>query len=199
MPRLFGDGVLVTGDSAGFLNGMRLKGIHLGIKSGMLAAETILDALVAGEFTAAKLAAYRRLADDGLRTLALARRNLVDSQSTQQAADSVAPYAINDSAQSIALHGEITARNGAIVEGNFDAYPVVRMNEAPAEVHCHIMESDAPPGGVGPEGSSPGSSVGGGRRSSCTSDLRVRPAGSACAGGQGGPPVRRRWLPGNLV
>ena len=56
---------------------------------------------------------------------------------------------------SIALHGELTARNGGIVEGNFDAYPVVRMSEAPAAVHCHIMESEAPPGGVGEPGVPP--------------------------------------------
>jgi isoquinoline 1-oxidoreductase beta subunit len=56
---------------------------------------------------------------------------------------------------SIALHGELTARNGAIVEGNFDAYPVVRMSEAPEAIHCHIMESDAPPGGVGEPGVPP--------------------------------------------
>src|SRR2546426_4639349 len=37
MPRLYADGVLLTGDSAGFLNGARLKGIHTAIKSGMLA------------------------------------------------------------------------------------------------------------------------------------------------------------------
>ena len=31
------------GDTGGFLNGVRLKGIHLAIKSGMLAAETLFD------------------------------------------------------------------------------------------------------------------------------------------------------------
>ena len=45
MPRAYADGLLIVGDSAGFLNGMRLKGIHLGMKSGMLAAETIWEAL----------------------------------------------------------------------------------------------------------------------------------------------------------
>ena len=56
---------------------------------------------------------------------------------------------------SLALHGEITAQDGGIVQGNFDTYPMVRMNEAPAEIHCHIMESDAPPGGVGEPGVPP--------------------------------------------
>jgi electron-transferring-flavoprotein dehydrogenase len=50
--------VLLTGDSAGFLNGARLKGIHTAIKSGMLAAETILDALASNDFSAAKLQRY---------------------------------------------------------------------------------------------------------------------------------------------
>jgi electron-transferring-flavoprotein dehydrogenase len=45
MPRSYGDGLLIVGDSAGFLNGMRLKGIHLAIKSGMIAAETAFDAI----------------------------------------------------------------------------------------------------------------------------------------------------------
>lgn len=61
MPRLYADGVLLAGDCAGFLNGQRLKGIHTAIKSGMLAAETILGALIAGDFSAAKLSRYERL------------------------------------------------------------------------------------------------------------------------------------------
>jgi electron-transferring-flavoprotein dehydrogenase len=52
---MYSDGVLSVGDSAGFLNAARLKGIHSAIKSGMLAAETIFDALVANDFSAAKL------------------------------------------------------------------------------------------------------------------------------------------------
>lgn len=56
---------------------------------------------------------------------------------------------------SIALHGELTAKDGGIVEGNFDTYPMVRMSEAPKAIHSHIMESDAPPGGVGEPGVPP--------------------------------------------
>jgi electron-transferring-flavoprotein dehydrogenase len=58
MPRLYADGVLIVGDSAGFLNAARLKGIHSAIKSGMLAAETIFEALVAGDFSAGKLQSF---------------------------------------------------------------------------------------------------------------------------------------------
>jgi isoquinoline 1-oxidoreductase beta subunit len=56
---------------------------------------------------------------------------------------------------SLAMHGEITASEGAIVEGNFDTYPMVRMSEAPDNIHTHIMESDALPGGVGEPGVPP--------------------------------------------
>ena len=61
MPRMYGDGFLITGDSAGYLNGARLKGIHLGIKSGMMAAETAFHALVAGDTSAALLGEYEAL------------------------------------------------------------------------------------------------------------------------------------------
>jgi electron-transferring-flavoprotein dehydrogenase len=60
MPRAYADGLLIVGDSAGFLNGMRLKGIHLGMKSGMLAAETIWEALQAGTSDAETLSSYER-------------------------------------------------------------------------------------------------------------------------------------------
>jgi electron-transferring-flavoprotein dehydrogenase len=58
MPRLAGDGFLLVGDSAGMLNSQRLKGIHLAMKSGMLAAETIFEALREGDTGPAALARY---------------------------------------------------------------------------------------------------------------------------------------------
>ena len=61
MPRAFGDGYVIVGDSAGYLNASTLKGIHLAIKSGMLAAEAVADALAAGEPTRARLARYGEL------------------------------------------------------------------------------------------------------------------------------------------
>jgi electron-transferring-flavoprotein dehydrogenase len=61
MPRLWGDGFLIIGDSGGFLNGARLKGIHLAINSGMLAAEAAFGALLAGDFSASRLSEYERL------------------------------------------------------------------------------------------------------------------------------------------
>jgi isoquinoline 1-oxidoreductase beta subunit len=56
---------------------------------------------------------------------------------------------------SLAMHGELTTKDGAVVQGNFDSYPMVRMSEAPAAIHTHIVASDAPPGGVGEPGVPP--------------------------------------------
>src|SRR6266508_1953564 len=49
-PKYYGDGFLIIGDSASFLNSQRLKGIHMAMKTGMLAAEAIFEALLAGRF-----------------------------------------------------------------------------------------------------------------------------------------------------
>lgn len=59
MPRSYVDGALIIGDSASLLNSQRLKGIHTAIKSGMLAAETIYEALCAGDTSAKTLSTYR--------------------------------------------------------------------------------------------------------------------------------------------
>ena len=48
LPRLTFPGGLLVGDDAGFLNASRIKGTHTAMKSGMLAAETLFDALAAG-------------------------------------------------------------------------------------------------------------------------------------------------------
>lgn len=56
---------------------------------------------------------------------------------------------------SIALMGEITAANGAITQSNFHDYPVARINEAPIETRVHLIQSDAPPAGVGEPGVPP--------------------------------------------
>jgi electron-transferring-flavoprotein dehydrogenase len=58
MPPLSGDGWMLVGDTGGFLNSQRLKGIHLAIKSGMLAAETAFAALLKNNFSSAQLSHY---------------------------------------------------------------------------------------------------------------------------------------------
>ena len=58
MPKLYADGVLLVGDCASFLNGQRIKGIHTAMKSGMLAAETIIMAFDHEDFTSNTLKHY---------------------------------------------------------------------------------------------------------------------------------------------
>jgi len=64
MPQLYADGLLLVGDCAGFLNSQRLKGIHAAIKSGMLAAEAIFEALQAGDYSARQLQRYNQLVQE---------------------------------------------------------------------------------------------------------------------------------------
>lgn len=56
---------------------------------------------------------------------------------------------------SVARTGEITAKNGVIEQSNFDTYPVARINEAPYQTNVYLVESDAPPAGVGEPGVPP--------------------------------------------
>jgi electron-transferring-flavoprotein dehydrogenase len=58
MPRNYLDGGLIIGDSGSFLDSQRLKGIHLAMKSGMLAAETIFEALKTGDTSAKTLSVF---------------------------------------------------------------------------------------------------------------------------------------------
>ena len=63
IPRLAADGVLIAGDAGGFVNSMRLKGIHLAMRTGMLAAESAYEALRAHDVSAAALESYQRRID----------------------------------------------------------------------------------------------------------------------------------------
>src|SRR5499433_2643021 len=63
IPPVAGNGWMILGDSAGFLNSARLKGIHLAIKSGMLAAETAFEALKTNDASAATLSQFQKKVD----------------------------------------------------------------------------------------------------------------------------------------
>jgi Aerobic-type carbon monoxide dehydrogenase, large subunit CoxL/CutL homologs len=56
---------------------------------------------------------------------------------------------------SIAMLGEITAKDGRIQQSNFHNYPVARINQAPYETHVHIVPSTELPAGVGEPGVPP--------------------------------------------
>jgi isoquinoline 1-oxidoreductase beta subunit len=49
----------------------------------------------------------------------------------------------------LAMFGEITAGAGRIEQRNFNDFQVARMNTAPLATHVHLIDSDAPPTGVG--------------------------------------------------
>ena len=63
IPRVYADGVLIAGDAAGFLNSMRLKGIHLAMRTGMLAAETAFDAVRSHDVSGSALQKYQTRID----------------------------------------------------------------------------------------------------------------------------------------
>ncbi len=53
-----------------------------------------------------------------------------------------------------ALYGEITLKDGAVEQSNFHDYQILRHNETPA-ISVHILDSTAPPSGVGEPGTPP--------------------------------------------
>ena len=63
LPQPYGDGILVVGDAAGFtLNlGITVRGMEYAVASGYLAAQTIKQAKVKGDFSASTLAQYETL------------------------------------------------------------------------------------------------------------------------------------------
>ena len=53
-----------------------------------------------------------------------------------------------------ALKGEITIKDGRVEQGNFNDYPLLRLDEMP-EIEVHIVKSGEHPGGVGEPGTPP--------------------------------------------
>jgi len=75
--RRHGNGALLVGDAAGFVEVASLKGIHYAMLSGMHAARAIFDALEKGDTSSAALAAYDRAVDQSVIVKDLrARRNM---------------------------------------------------------------------------------------------------------------------------
>jgi isoquinoline 1-oxidoreductase beta subunit len=54
--------------------------------------------------------------------------------------------------QAACMFGEITFKDGAVQQNNFDTYRVTRINEAPKTLNIHFIKSDATPGGLGEPG-----------------------------------------------
>ncbi|HUE97257.1 MAG TPA: electron-transfer flavoprotein:ubiquinone oxidoreductase, partial [Longimicrobiaceae bacterium] len=62
--RRYGDGVVIVGDAAGFVDVPSLKGIHYAMQTGIYAARAIFDALRKGDVSAAGLARYDRMVEE---------------------------------------------------------------------------------------------------------------------------------------
>ena len=59
IPQLVVDGGLIVGDSGNLFISQKIKGVHVAMKSGMLAAEAIFHALMSEDFSASKLQSYQ--------------------------------------------------------------------------------------------------------------------------------------------
>lgn len=60
MPKLYSDGVMVVGDAAMLVNNVHFEGTNIAMMSGKLAAETAIEALESGDFSANSLSAYEK-------------------------------------------------------------------------------------------------------------------------------------------
>lgn len=75
--RRHGDGVMIAGDAAGFVEVASLKGVHYAMQSGIFAARTAFAALKKRDFSAAALSDYDRLVDGSfIREDLYRRRNM---------------------------------------------------------------------------------------------------------------------------
>src|SRR5438067_7652201 len=63
-PQYYFNGGMIIGDSAGFLNAMRLKGIHLAFKTGQVAAQAAYEALQANDFSESRLKRFHELVEN---------------------------------------------------------------------------------------------------------------------------------------
>jgi electron-transferring-flavoprotein dehydrogenase len=64
IPQVFMSGGLIAGDAGGYMNSMRLKGIHLAMRTGMLAAETAFEAVRKGDTSLATMKTYQDRIDN---------------------------------------------------------------------------------------------------------------------------------------
>lgn len=80
MPRLYGNGILLAGDVAGFVvnTGLTVRGVDLAFLSGILAAETVKRAHGEGDFSEGSLSYYRRLIESSpIWSLMMAHRGVL--------------------------------------------------------------------------------------------------------------------------
>ena len=89
------------------------------------------------------------VADDGTLTIpgvwsAMDAGTVVNTNHTASQMEGGTLYGLSN-----ALYGEISAKGGVVQQANFPDWRIMRMGEAPRKCEVHIVESNAPPGGVG--------------------------------------------------
>ena len=132
MPRFYGDGYCLVGDSASFLNAARLKGVHLAMKSGMLAAEAISEAIVNHDYSAKQLGKY-----EDLFQLSWAKDELYAVRNWRAGyAESIGKGAIHDLAQRLSKG-----------KGLSDPLPVKADHEMLDRAHKHLPVARIKPDG----------------------------------------------------
>ncbi|MBW2107198.1 MAG: electron transfer flavoprotein-ubiquinone oxidoreductase [Deltaproteobacteria bacterium] len=90
IPKLAVDGALVVGSAASMQNGPALKGIHTAMKSGMLAAETMIQAFSLGRFTRDALDLYETLFENSwIKQEIYAGRNFAQAVSKKMPAKAI--------------------------------------------------------------------------------------------------------------
>ncbi len=90
-PRPYLDGCVIVGDAGSNLNPARLKGIHMALKTGMLAADAAFDALVKGDSSATVLKQF----DDAVNA-SFVKEELYSVRNVHQAFDKGLPWAFVD-------------------------------------------------------------------------------------------------------
>lgn len=64
IPKLYTDGLMIVGDAAMLVNNVHWEGTNLAMESGVLAAETAIEALEKDDYTASTLALYKKKLDE---------------------------------------------------------------------------------------------------------------------------------------
>jgi electron transfer flavoprotein-quinone oxidoreductase len=66
LPQVYADGAVVVGDAAQLVNPLNREGANLAMLSGKLAAQAVVEAKAADDFSAMRLARYRELLDESV-------------------------------------------------------------------------------------------------------------------------------------
>jgi electron transfer flavoprotein-quinone oxidoreductase len=108
MPKLSGDGFLIAGDSAMMFNALHREGSNLAMTSGRLAAETILEAMEKGDFSAAGLGGYAKKLQDSFVLKDLKKyRRFPSFLENHQEIFTALPHAAGDAAREILTVDEV--------------------------------------------------------------------------------------------